>query len=328
VDGFASSSEDGKAEFCYTGTKPGRDTIKGTVSDKNATTEIVWTTHEAVVANAGPDQILECPARATLAGSTSADPSGLEFGWSIDGLSVGTTQIAHVSLPLGQHQGTLVVSSGANSARDDLSIAVVDRVAPEPECPVVSELALDARCAAEITVTARAADACEGAVSQTHLFTFNGPGLQSHTFDFVDSSGNASQCATTVTAADSLAPSVLCNSSDVTASDGIVSFSALATDGCDANPHIQISAVRCLSSSGAEMATCAASAAGNLLSVDSGSSGARVEWLVTALDASGNSAAEVCALRISDAAPTNVCEWKPPPPRHHAPSRRHHGHRW
>ncbi len=100
------------------------------------------------VANAGPDQQLECTspagAVATLDGSASTDPDSTPgtnddivlFEWWQDyGLSdetfLGTGETLEVTFPLGAHDVTLQVTDKvAQTARDDVIITVVDTTPP------------------------------------------------------------------------------------------------------------------------------------------------------------------------------------------------------
>ena len=90
------------------------------------------------VADAGPDQIVECTsptgASVTLDGTLSSDPDGdpLSFQWrdSANNL-VGTTPQVNFPLPLGTHTFTLVLNDGqVDSAPDTVVVTVRDTTPP------------------------------------------------------------------------------------------------------------------------------------------------------------------------------------------------------
>src|SRR5439155_13853190 len=76
------------------------------------------------VANAGPDQVVECSggAQATvrLDGSASSDPDGdpLTFTWT-GAFGTRTGAVVEVSLPLGVHIATLTVNDGKGGTAND-----------------------------------------------------------------------------------------------------------------------------------------------------------------------------------------------------------------
>src|ERR1044072_5758393 len=88
----------------------------------------------AVVANAGPDQMVECAGATTnvnLDGSASTGSGTLSYRWKEGATTLGTGAMLSVALPLGPHTITLTVtSSGGGSDDDDVLITVVDTVAP------------------------------------------------------------------------------------------------------------------------------------------------------------------------------------------------------
>jgi len=88
----------------------------------------------SVVANAGPDQTVECAGAGTavtLDGTASTGPPTLSYTWT-EGMTVlGNGATLMVSLPVGSHTITLTVtSSGGGSAEDTVNINVVDTVGP------------------------------------------------------------------------------------------------------------------------------------------------------------------------------------------------------
>ena len=93
--------------------------------------------NEPPVANAGPDQTVECSngqASVTLDGSLSSDPDGdtpLTFQWSEGATSLGTGQTLGVTLSNGSHTITLTVTDpSGESSQDTVVVNVVDTTDP------------------------------------------------------------------------------------------------------------------------------------------------------------------------------------------------------
>jgi hypothetical protein len=122
------------------------------------------------VANAGPDQILECAGSggtpATLNGSASTDPDGtaLSYMWTDEvGNVVGTAAIAQVSVTLGTHAFTLTVTNAEGLAstatthvtvRDTMPPALSVSLSPSNLWPANHKLV-------QITATVVVSDTCD-----------------------------------------------------------------------------------------------------------------------------------------------------------------------
>lgn len=100
---------------------------------------VVWTVlNNPPVANAGPDQTVECTghdgASVTLDGSASSDIDGtvVEHVWTIDGNTVATGADPTLTLPLGTHDLTLRVRDNDGAIdTENVTVRVVDTTPPE-----------------------------------------------------------------------------------------------------------------------------------------------------------------------------------------------------
>ncbi len=131
-------------------------------------------TNQPPVADAGPDQTLECTgdlgATATLDGSESTDPDGFEdlasFLWTEGGQTLATSAVADVRFALGGHTVTLTVTDRAGASdTDDTVVTVVDT--HEPSGGIVSPE--DGSCSgAPVTVETAFTDACDPDLALTY----------------------------------------------------------------------------------------------------------------------------------------------------------------
>ena len=121
------------------------------------------------IANAGPDQIVQCSAPdtavATLDGRASSDPDGqtLSFSWASSvSLTNANQAVATGTFPLGTTGATLTVSDGPNFASDGTLVTVLDTappvLTPPPDIGTPT-------CTGVNIGQATAVDACGGAVT-------------------------------------------------------------------------------------------------------------------------------------------------------------------
>ncbi|MCX6120405.1 MAG: FG-GAP-like repeat-containing protein [Ignavibacteriales bacterium] len=117
----------------------GIHTITLTVNDNNGGTcsdivvvTVLATINHPPVANAGSDQTVNEGVQVTLNGSASSDPDGdaLTYSWNEGTNILGTGVQLAVTLPVGTHTITLVVSDGHLTASDDVIINVVAAAPP------------------------------------------------------------------------------------------------------------------------------------------------------------------------------------------------------
>jgi hypothetical protein len=136
-----------------------------------------------VIANAGPDQIIECPSTpevtVTLNGSHSfdpnADPLTYTWTWNIDGNAYAASGVYPViTLPAGRTTVTLTVNDpDGNTASDTVVITVGDTIAPSASASLIGTVGGDGWYTSEVTVILQAADGCSG-VKEIHYILDNG----------------------------------------------------------------------------------------------------------------------------------------------------------
>lgn len=121
------------------------DTIQVSVTDgtRITTATVTKLVAEPPVANAGPDQTVECTgnsqASVTLDGSGSTDPNGdiTTYAWyegygTSDQVELGTGKILTLPLALGAHTITLVVTDATGkTSTDEVVVTVVDTTPPK-----------------------------------------------------------------------------------------------------------------------------------------------------------------------------------------------------
>jgi HYR domain/NHL repeat len=163
------------------------------------------------VANAGPDQILECTGGTTsvlLNGTASTPGSGTisSYTWAEGATTLGTGATLTVSLPTGSHTITLtVMDTGGGSATDDVVINIRDTTGPTINCPgdiMINLLPNSTATAMPVSFTVTASDSCSSNVTVTtdHASGSNFP-VGTTTVNAVadDHNGNTSSCSFNVT---------------------------------------------------------------------------------------------------------------------------------
>jgi len=157
----------------------------------------------SLVANAGPDQLLECTtpdhAPATLNGSGSGAPNGsVSYAWSSSVALAGVNQsIASGSFPVGTTAVNLTVSQGAVQKSDSALITVLDMTPPLLTIPADI---VTTSCTGVSIGTATATDVCGGTVTVVN----NAPasyraGVTFVTWTAIDRYGNSIQRTQRVT---------------------------------------------------------------------------------------------------------------------------------
>jgi probable HAF family extracellular repeat protein len=261
------------------------------------------------VANAGPDQNVECNTQVTLNGSQSSDPDNdsLTYEWSEGNTVLGTGAMLTVSLSTGTHTITLTVTDPCGaSSQDTVVVQVSDTTAPSVSCPGAITASANSSCQAAVpNVVVVASDNCTGSGSLTvsqnpAAGTLLGLGHHTITVTVTDGSGNSSTCQTPFNVVDTTAPVIVSGPSLGTLSANNQCQAAVpnvvpnivATDNCTPANSLSIAQ---------------APSAGTLVGLGPQT------IVVTVMDASGNSSSGTLSFSVADttaptitSAPTNV----------------------
>ncbi|MBI1920160.1 MAG: PxKF domain-containing protein [Geobacter sp.] len=131
------------------------------------------------IANAGPDQTIECPitteVSVALDGSHSYDPNGdpLTYTWSWGGGTASGVK-PMITLPSGRTTITLTVNDGnGHTASDAVVVTVGDTIPPVTSASLIGVLGEDGWYKSDVTVILQAADACSH-VKEVHYIVDNG----------------------------------------------------------------------------------------------------------------------------------------------------------
>jgi hypothetical protein len=319
LDGSGSSDPDGddlKYQWTWTGgsatgkqptiTLPlGSHDITLTVNDgsqvnASATDKVVVNvlSNRPPIANAGPDQTVECTthsgAPVTLDGSGSSDADGdpLTYTWAwTGGSAAGLTPT--VTLPLGSHEITLTVDDGkGGTSTDKVTVNVVDTTPPVINLNGPNEITLE--CPGTYRDPTTVTDACDPLPTLTTEGTVDGHTLGTYTLKYTakDASGNQLTATRTVKVVDTTPPSITLKGSNPIILECPATYNepgAVVTDACDPSPTLTIGGT-----------------------VDAGTLGTyTVKY--TATDHSGNSATATRTVIVQDTkAPTLSCSVSTP----------------
>jgi len=201
----------------------------------------------AVVANAGPDQTVECAGSltgVTLDGTASTGSGTLTYTWKEGATVLGNGATLNVSLPLGVHTITLTVSSSAGGSDDDtVDITIADTVAPTIVLNGPNPMTVECH-TTFVDPGATANDGCAGSFPATASGTVNVdvPGAYLITYNASDPSGNAAAPVNrTVNVVDTTAPTINLNGQTLSMWPpnhnyhifNVTDFVDSVTDGCD-----------------------------------------------------------------------------------------------
>lgn len=171
----------------------------------------------SVVADAGPDQTVECAGSTTsvtLDGTASTGSGTLSYSWKEGTTVLGTGATLMVSLPLGPHSITLTVtSSGGGTDDDEVLVTIVDMVAPTITLNGADPMTVECH-TSFVNPGATANDGCAGsfAASSSGSVNVDVPGSYIITYTASDPSGNPATPKTrTVNVVDTTAPTITLN---------------------------------------------------------------------------------------------------------------------
>jgi hypothetical protein len=201
------------------------------------------------VANAGPDQTVECAGGTTsvmLDGSASTAGSGTinSYTWKEGMTTVATGATPTVALASGSHTITLTVTdTGGGSASDDVVINIVDTTAPV--ITVLGDNPMTVECHTTFTDPgATANDTCAGILTVNTSGTVNANMPGTYTITYTASDGPHTATATrTVNVVDTTPPVISCPADifvtlppNSTATSMVVNYPAVtATDSCSSS---------------------------------------------------------------------------------------------
>jgi DNA-binding beta-propeller fold protein YncE len=197
----------------------------------------------AVVADAGPDQTVECAGATTpvtLNGTASSGGGTLSYTWKEGATTLGTGAVLNVSLPTGTHTIVLTVASGGGSNDDTVLVNVVDNAAPTLTLNGANPMTVE--CHTSFTDPgATASDGCAGnltsAITVSGSVNSNVVGAYVVTYSVTDGSHTAA-ITRTVNVVDTLSPTITLNGPNpmtVECHSSFVDPGATASDGCAGN---------------------------------------------------------------------------------------------
>jgi DNA-binding beta-propeller fold protein YncE len=199
------------------------------------------TTAVAVVANAGPDQNLECAGSTTpviLDGTATTGSGTLTYTWTEGMTTLGTGATLATALSTGTHNITLTVSSsGGGSDDDQVIISIADTLAPNITLNGANPMTVECHDAFS-DPGATANDACAGDLTSSISVSgsVNPNAVGSYTLNYTVSDGSHSASASrTVNVVDTTAPVITLNGPNPMTVECHTSFTdtgATANDGC------------------------------------------------------------------------------------------------
>ncbi len=271
----------------------------------------------------GADIISECNAtggsNVSLDGTASTDPEGnaLTHSWSCPGIALADADTATPDglFPLDSNTTcrddvTDLTQCGPNAAEVD--ITVVDTTAPGITCPdpiTVECTDTGGTPADDVQLDpyfdgVSATDVCDAnPVISDDAPVFFPLGDTTVEFTASDDSDNDAMCSETVTVADTTPPDIQCNApATITPPDAPITFTATATDTCDADPAVVITAFDCFNFTKKgkridKTESCQVAIDGDSVTINnSGGVNDIIEWTVEATDAIGNMFTSTCSV--------------------------------
>ena len=258
-----------------------------------------------------------------LDGSASFDPEGgpLFFEWTTDcaGGSFDDDSSQAPVLTISTAPGCTVECSvfltvsdndGASDVNAEATVTVTDSDPPEIICPPDITIECDEATDPGNTGMATATDTCDPAPSVSFADSVV-PGVCpaesviTRTWTTTDVCGNESSCMQTITVVDTTPPVIACNTPEnIAPNDAPITFTASATDNCDAVPYVEILDYRCFKTTKKgkiidKGESCVVTISGDSVTInDSGGVGDNIVWSVRATDCSDNLSDQECSVPV------------------------------
>ena len=190
------------------------------------------------------------------------------------------------------------------------TINVVDTTPPVLASPVDITIECDESTDPSNTGTATATDNCDPipVVTYTEVETPGDCAAEKtvlRTWTAIDSCGNESNHEQTIHVVDTTAPEISSNApATIVPPDAPISFTATATDNCDATPFVEITAYDCrfFTKKGKEIdktESCVVGVVNDTITIlDSGGVGCQITWTIVATDECGNISERNCLLEV------------------------------
>lgn len=203
-----------------------------------------------------------------------------------------------------------VDASGNPAEQVSRLVTVVDTIPPVINCPADTTVECDESTDPANTGDATATDFCD----PNPMITFSDaitPGACpaektiTRTWTTTDNSGRTSSCVQTINVVDTTPPLIDCKApATITPPDAPISFTATATDNCDAAPSVEITGYDCFNYTQKgkridKTESCVVNVSGDTITIlDSGGVGDSITWIVRSSDSCGNVEEKECKLEV------------------------------
>lgn len=280
---------------------------------------------EPPVCDADGPYSAECDGTTTtlsLDGSGSSDPEDgtPSFSWTsdcsgaaFDDATSSTPQLTVDSSPgcaVNCNVTLTVTDSDGNSTECSSTVSVSDDTDPSAVCPADVTIDCTESTDPSNTGSATSSDVCDPSPTVTHTDSVAAgacaqESMITRTWRGEDDCTNFSTCDQIITVEDNTAPVISCNSPPtIIPPDAPISFTATATDDCEAEPLVEITGYDCFKFTKrgrriSKLRSCVIQTSGPTITIDdSGGVGDNITWDVRATDDCGNQSEVTCALEV------------------------------
>jgi M6 family metalloprotease-like protein len=287
-----------------------------TVSDPEGDSDTCSTS--ITINDTQPPVISYCPVNVTIECDEPTDPSNTGSATATDACDVS---------PLITHADTITPGTCPDewqitriwTANDDCghssscqqTINVEDNTAPAITCPSDITIECDESTDPLNTGSAIATDNCDDNPTVTFAdLVASDPSCSvektiTRTWSAADACGNVNSCSQVITVEDTTAPVIACNApATITPPDAPISFTASATDNCDTNPSVAVTAYDCFTYTKKgkridKRESCVVQMSNNVVTIlDSGGVADTITWTVRSSDCAGNVSTGVCSANV------------------------------